>query len=86
MKKLLAIFIAVLMCATLFAACGSNDATQPADAPSTDAPAEDAAPADDAAPAEEEQTPAEDAPSDTVPVEEMTKLARQIWEEVKNNW
>ena len=74
MKKLLAIFIAVLMCATLFAACGSNDATRPADAPSTDAPAEDAAPADDAAPAEEEQTPAEDAPSDTVPVEEMTKL------------
>lgn len=64
MKKLLALTLALLMCLSLFAGCGSKPAA-PAEQPAAEEPA--------AAPAEE--APAEEAPAEEAPAEEPAEEA-----------
>ena len=42
MKKIFALLIAVLLCVTVFVACGGNDETTTTEAPTTEAPTTEA--------------------------------------------
>ena len=76
LSKLMAMLMALAMIVSLFAACGSTEASAPAASAKEEAaaseeaaPAEEEAPAEEAAPAEKEETSAEEAPAEEAPAE-----------------